>query len=240
MTWNPPQTDTIVGSDDGARSSYNGSRVPSPAVTYADRKEQGLCVSRGCRRSASDESALCAIHHRKRKRANKEWRQRQRDERRERGLCVWCPQRRAGGPARSVAGSTACLTCQIARRRLPKTVEGVGAVVDSSPDRAARIAAMTRKDAGNRTRYHGQGKRGMQPKLQLDGQDLGFAREELDAGLAALKILDTDAVKAMPRIQREGVTSAALHQLQRAIGHIEDVLERRGHFKVRHGRRDGE
>lgn len=110
-------------------------------------------------------------------------------------------------------------------------------MVDSG--RATRIAAMTRKDASNRTRYHGQGKRGMQPRIQLDGQDLGFARREIAAGEAGLQLLETDEVKAMGRIQREDVKNAALHCLARASGHIEDILERRGHFKMRHGRREG-
>ena len=83
----------------------------------------------------------------------------------------------------------------------------------------------------------------MRLQLALNVADLDEAVGALDAlaaGEQGLLLLDTDEVKTMGRIQRGDVKDAALHQLARAVGHVEDVLERRGHFKTRHGRRDGE
>lgn len=175
---------------------------------------------------------MCKKHLEKVRRYERRYRKRRRAEARERGECAFCGAK---------AVTYRCLACAVKHGQVPSSVSvQAGVNTSDQPDRSARIAAMTRKDSSNRTRYHGQGKRGMQPRLQLDGQDLGFARRELEAGEAGLRAYESEQAKAMPRIQREDVKSAALHHLQRASGFIDDVLERRGHFKMRHGRREGE
>lgn len=63
---------------------------------------------------------------------------------------------------------------------------------------------------------------------KLDGEDLGWAREAIAIGEDALRTLGSPEVQALPRIQRDNVKAAALHQLVRAQGHIADVVHRRG------------
>jgi uncharacterized Zn finger protein (UPF0148 family) len=149
-------------------------------------------------------------------------------------LCVWCPE--SGPPARVKPGETSCPGCRVRRRRIPRPLGGV----DNGVDKASLIAARTRTHEDGRTRYHGQGKRGQQPSAQLNRQDLDFAESAFAAGRDGLGLLETPEVQALPRVQREDVKRAAAHQLDRATRHIDDVLERLGHFKERHGRRDGE
>lgn len=60
------------------------------------------------------------------------------------------------------------------------------------------------------------------------------------SGREGLALLETPEVQAQPRIQRSNVKSAALHELDRATRHIDDVLERNGHFGKRHGPRSGD
>jgi hypothetical protein len=76
------------------------------------------------------------------------------------------------------------------------------------------------------TRYHGQAKRGQQPREQLNAQDLGWARQSLAAGETGLQLFSMPEVQALPRIQREGVKAAALRKLsqrafpRREAGHV--------------------
>lgn len=211
--------------------------MPSTSVDYQQRKEQVRCTRSGCGASASDESSLCPQHHVEAKAAAKAYARRLRARRARARVCVHC-----GKPRPKRAKS--CLACRVRRNRL-KIVRPGGVV--AGVDKLDRIESQTRTHDDGRTRYHGQGKRGNQPHLQLDGQDLGFARRELEAGEIGIKLYEQEVAKhkagdpeALPRVQRDDVKSAALHQLGRAIGHIEDVLERRGHFKQRHGRREGD
>lgn len=178
---------------------------------------------------------MCTRHHRVYRRLDREAKQRKREARRANGECIHCPGDR---PAKATLGSTSCLGCRVRRNRIKPTDGGVQPGV--YPGRDQQIAARTRTGADGRTRYHGQGKRGQQPRAQLIGQDIRYAREGIAAAEAGYALLDTDEVKQLPRIQRDDVGKAADHQLERVIGHLEDVLERRGHWQQRHGRRDGE
>lgn len=103
-----------------------------------------------------------------------------------------------------------------------------------------KIAAATRKDPDGRTRYHGQQRRGQQTHAQLNEQDLAMARYcwgRFEGGVANL---DSDYVKQLHRHQVEKLKVAIASFGERLSGHIDDILERLGHFKQRHGRRDGE
>lgn len=155
-----------------------------------------------------------------------------RRKRRRARTCIDCGQERP-------RGQSLCEGCKLARGRIPKRVAS-GA--DEQAARERRLAAATRKHEDGRTRYHGQQKRGSQPQLQLDGQDLGYARDMLDRGETGLRYYETPDIQAMPRIQREDVKADALHRLGQAVGHIEDVMRRRdrkffAHFQERHGAR---
>lgn len=197
-------------------------------TTYQQRKEASLCTR--CGAPAAEDSSLCEQHRDDLRERRANWIATFRETRRAQGLCPYCPASRETPIG---AEDAMCLACRIARRKT-STVE----VVDNVVDKGRRIAARTRTHADGRTRYHGQGRRGQQPKAQLIGQDLRYARAGLDAAVAGYAMLETDEVKQLPRIQRDDIGHAADHQLLRVIGHCEDALERRGHFRQRHGRRE--
>ena len=90
--------------------------------------------------------------------------------------------------------------------------------------------------ADGRTRYHGQPRRGQQTHAQLDAQDLKDARNLIDRGEHGMGEYATEVERskahdpeAMPRIKRDDLRSAALHQLERAVGHLRDIMVRHGH-----------
>lgn len=201
----------------------------SATAVYLEQKLAQRCTYKRCATPPEDGARMCKKHLEKVRRYERRYRKRRRAEARERGECAFCGAK---------AATYRCLACAVKHKQVPSSVSVQVGV--NTAGRSSRIAAATRTHADGRTRYHGQGKRGMQPRLQLDGQDLGFVRREIDAGEAGLRVYESEAVQAMPRIQREDVKAAALHHLQRASGFIDDVLERRGHFKMRHGRREGE
>lgn len=210
-------------------------RLPYAGVPQTDaviqRKLNEECV-RGCGQPAAEDSFLCLTHRdadRERYRLSK---QRIRKRRKEQRLCVDC-----GGPR--PRGRASCMACAVRHGRVMQRYrKSAGASKDE------RIAAATMVHPDGRERYHGQRKRGNQPHLQLDEQDIGYAQSMLERGLAGLRLYESAEVQALPRIQREDVRAEALALLNRATGHTEDVLERRkffeakpGHFQSRHGRR---
>ncbi len=190
-----------------------------PQTDYQQRKEQGLCTR--CGDPAADGAGLCEPHlDDQRKRVARSLAV-SRDRRREAGLCIMCPETR---PTPVPAGERTCSACRIRRRRKPLSAERV----NNDVNKRARIAAATRTHGDGRTRYHASGKRGSQPTEKLDAEDLLWARNAITIGEDALKMLLTPAVQQLPRIQREDVKHAALHQLIRAQGHLGDVIKRRG------------
>jgi hypothetical protein len=203
------------------------------ATEYQACKESGVCTRPGCRRRASDESSMCKRHHREAKRHSRESKQRQRDARRAAGQCIWCPGDR---PAPATPGSTSCLGCRVRRNRIRAADGGVKQGVNTD----AAIAARTRTGADGRTRYHGQGKRGQQPKAQLNHQDVRHARQDFDGFEAGVLLMASPQAETWSRGERERIEIATATLGNRATGRIDDVLERLGHFKMRHGRRDGE
>lgn len=212
------------------------------AEIYQQHKEGELCTWSGdsCQRPHAPDSSLCEKHLRKKRKANRERNQRIRDERRENGECLYCLPTN-GKPAKVVAPETSCVPCRIRRGRLA----GVNPpTLLSEDERAARIASATVKGEDGRLRYHGQRKRGSQPVLQLDDQDVALTLESIRAGQIGLHLYEQAVAARAPIIQREDLKSAALHQLSRAQDHLDEILGRRGYFKShvgkRHGPRDGE
>lgn len=179
---------------------------------------------------------MCVRHHRADKRASRAYKKRVRDDRRVAGLCIWCPVAKV---TKATPGSTSCLPCRIVRNRV-RAADGGGQQVVHQVDRDAAIAAATRKDPDGRTRYHGQQRRGQQTHAQLNAQDLRMATDSWEAFCAGVQILGTEDAKAWHRQQREDVKKATASQGERLSGHVDDILERLGHFQERHGRRDGE
>lgn len=135
-------------------------------------------------------------------------------------------------------GSTSCLACRIARRRLRADDERVHP--DVSLNRAARIAARTVVDATGRTRYHGRARRGQQTHAELNAEDLEMAVQSFRAFTTGVHRLADPETKDLPRAQLDELRKATAHQGQRTSDNIDPILERLGHFKQRHGRRDGE
>lgn len=210
---------------------------------YQERLEQGKCVwSRGCKRPLADGSSLCERHLSRSKRKTREWVAEKRAKRREDGVCIFCP---GSNPTPVTPPDTYCMACRIRRKRLVK-VDGTRLQVNEG-DRAAKLAAATRRGEDGRTRYHGQQKRGNQPAIQLDDQDIRYIKDAVEAGHAGIHAYEAAKEAKAPVFQREDIKSAALHQLSRASGHIDDILARRGFFKEKpghtirkHGKRDGE
>lgn len=192
------------------------------------------CTYGRCRRAPTDGSDLCARHLRGKRKRQARWVAAKRARREAARLCIWCPE---SGPPRPADGGNSCKPCRIRRNRVRDTEHGVDTGVDN---RAERIAARTRTHADGRTRYHGQPRRGGLAKRDLNRQDIELARECFETFVEGIQMIETDDVKKLPRIQRDGVVSAVAHQGDRTSRHIDDILERLGHFKVRHGKRDGE
>jgi hypothetical protein len=182
------------------------------AAERQQRLEQGLCTR--CGAPALDGAELCREHLADKRKRDARWRTDQRDARRVAGLCVWCPS----------------------SGRLPRAVEGV----DKGVDKEQRIAVATCRHADGRTRYHGTRRRGQQPAARLNMQDARRAQERFEAFQAGVRLLASDEAKTWTRGQRERVEKATASCAESASGHIDDVLDRLGHFKVRHGKRDGE
>lgn len=177
---------------------------------------------------------MCDRHYESAKRRARESMARKRATRRAGKLCIWCP---GNDPAPATPGSTACLPCRIRRRRIKLSDGGVNGGVN---ERRLAIAAATRKDSDGRTRYHGQSKRGQQPKWQLNLQDMRHVREDCDTFQQALRTLASPEAQRMHASDRSEVELAAAHVGARMTRRTGDILERLGHFQQRHGPRPGE
>src|SRR5262249_16771748 len=155
------------------------------AATYDERKaitaDTGQCVMAGCTDPATADSLKCVGHRDEARKSNREYRARQRKRRRRLGQCLDCAKKLRPGlkPERIW-----CTRHRIARNRFKAMERGGG--VRTGVDKFARIASRTVKGEDGRTRYHGQERRGQQTHAQLDEQDIGFARREIDRGETAL------------------------------------------------------
>ena len=193
-------------------------------AVYLEKKLAGVCTYPRCQRTPAEGAQLCPRHLAKQRKRDARHKRRLRARRRDAGLCAFCPAK---------SKTYRCVACAVKAGFLPRSS------VQSSVDKSARNAAQTRKHEDGRVRYHGQAKRGQQPAAQLNAQDVAMASECFDDFRAGLTLLESDEVKALPRVQRDNVRSAVCHQGERVSRHLDDVLERLGHFKLRHGSRDG-
>ncbi len=179
------------------------------------RKLAGICTRPGCRRVVGDDSLLCPRHLRAARKASKRYITRRRKAARKRGLCADCPRK---------SQRYRCLRCSIRRRRLKS------AGVDKGVDKRTAIAARTTVDTtvGNagRVRYHGQVRRGQQPRAQLDEKDIDDAIAALMHTKVGLRAIRAPENAGQPRLVIKEAEHAVL-----AIGHngirlFEDVLDR--------------
>lgn len=114
---------------------------------------------------------------------------------------------------------------------------GVDTTVDN---RSAAIASATRTHEDGRTRYHGQQKRGQQPNWKLNLQDLRHVAEDFETFSQGIETLATPEAQQRHKSDRTSYELAVAHVGERMSRRTDDILERLGHFKQRHGKRDGE
>jgi hypothetical protein len=200
----------------------------------------GECRRPGCREPHADDSDFCGPHRDAHRSYSRAAMRKLRRKRRRARRCLDCDvklraaKRDESGAVTASGERTWCKACRKKRGRSSR------AGVVTGVEKSERIAAAIRVDPTGRTRYHGQQKRGNQPHHQLDAQDQDAALRHIDAGFERLAAWRTPEVQALPRIQRESVRVQALHEIDLGTRFLDDVLERNGHFKTRHGKRDGE
>ncbi len=182
---------------------------------------------------AAEDSSYCATHRDADRKHKREWRARQRRRRARNKECRDC------GEKLGVGERIWCKEHRIARHRVSALRPAPGGVA-SGVEKSERVAAATRKHADGRTRFHGQQRRGQQTHAQLNKQDVVMADSCFDAFKAGIDLLGGEQAATWSRGERERVAKATANQGERTSRHIDDVLERLGHFKQRHGRRDGE
>lgn len=195
----------------------------------------GRCTRGSCKRKAADGSSMCLRHWRSAKQRSAASAARRRDARRADNLCIWCPSAK---PQRaSEPGGSSCLACRIKRGRI--TVSDGGGNHAVNQDRSAKILAATSKDPDGRTRYRGQQKRGQQPKHQLNEQDMRHITEDFETLRDGVRMLGQPDKLAMHRSDYQRAELAVAAVGDRMTRRVDDVLERLGHFKQRHGPRGG-
>lgn len=178
---------------------------------YQARKESGRCVYPGCPEPASEDSVRCAGHQAKHRRGVSRSKARRR-KLLGAGRCFVCGKK---------SDRYRCASCAAREGRIPTSGGSNG-----GSNRALRPQVWRVDPGTNWNRYRGKAKRGKPPTSLLDDQDLDFAVEEIRRAKAALAYARSEAVIAMPKIQRDGVMAAALARLDRAERWLDEVRAR--------------
>lgn len=214
--------------------------VPTTAHAYQERKLGDKCTQEPCDQPQSEDSTLCGKHLAERRARERKSKGKRRRMLFRAGQCI----RACGNPR--PRGRSTCAACDVKAGRVPRDLQK-----NADAAKAERIAAATKMGSDGRLRYRGQEQKGMQPAIQLDAQDVGYARQQIDKGMAGLHLYEREralhkagAPQALPRIQREDIQAAALHEISRAQDHLDGILGRRhffdddrGHALRKHGRR---
>lgn len=180
---------------------------------YQARKESGRCVYPGCDELAGD-TVLCDEHAEDARERTRRSLSKTRTKRAELGLCAQC-----GTKSRTYR----CFACR-ARSTAPPSKSDHNGASNTPPQTEVD---RWRPDPGTTwKRYRGKARRGKPPDALLDDQDLVFAVEELERGRDGLGYARSDEVRALPKIQRDGVKQAALDRLALAQRWISEVLTR--------------
>ncbi len=165
-------------------------------MTYAEHKaaavDAGHCTYPGCMEPPG-ETDLCTKHQADAKKRKARSYARNKAKRKAGKLCMRCGRKRK-------PGSRWCVACLISYGRM------IFRDRDKQRDKDARIEG----DGYARERFRGQGKRGPQPKHQLDDQDLEAAVKELQRARAALQYAASEEVQALPRAQRQEAVAKAV------------------------------
>lgn len=182
---------------------------------YLARKLSGRCTRPGCKRKASPSVQLCRSHHYAAKAALKRHFERKRLDNRNAGQCAVCGAK---------SERYRCPTCAVKHAMTRPPSRGA----NNGENQRSTIASRTSVDKDGRTRFHGQGKRGQQPRSQLDDQDLLTARRAIDKAMAGLSLARSPAMLELPRIQRKDAERAALAVAGQSARFVLEVLERNG------------
>lgn len=182
---------------------------------YQLRKESGRCVYPRCDKLAADDSVWCPAHRDYHRKAGRDSKVRVRAELREAGKCVDCRRR------------SQTYRCPVCRAKLGDIPPSKTVLKDVQNERSSHYridpAARGRKEV---PRYVGRSRRGAPSAALLDDQDLDEALDEVRKAKEALAYSRSDEVKAMPKIQRDGILRAALGRVERASRWLDEVLAR--------------
>ncbi len=181
---------------------------------YLARKVNGRCTRPGCRRRASGESVLCHGH---RQAAISYQNRYNRRKRKNRKVCLDCPRKTGEGRY--------CIRC--ASRRTARRPRKIRAG-EKAGEKKAAIERRTSLDADGRSRFHGQERRGQQPRAQLDKKDIQDAIAALVQADAALDMVRSPGNATLPRMQIKEAVDAVLYVGALGCRLFGDVLLRNG------------
>lgn len=184
-----------------------------------DLQIAGRCTRAYCPLESNGESDYCDEHHEDQKRRQRECMARRRERWEAEKKCTRC-----GGVR--YHGRVWCFTCLRSFDRVPPVAnvnndvnkQGHRLDLEQSPDGKPRL----------RRRYHGRGSRGRPSAESLDATDIKQARRDVDHGIEGLAYFRSDAVQAMPRIQRLDVRDAAVARIVSAARWLVEVARRNG------------
>ncbi len=191
---------------------------------YQERKIRGLCTYPGCPELACEDAGMCELHRARARSRQQKWRQKRARlakqllaSRKAKSQCLRCGGKR-------VSGEEYCAKCLVVLGEAEKRTQGACIKIR---DKQAQIEAATKIDAGGRSRYIGQGKRGRQSVASIDAKDFDYAEDALRKMRTGLAFA---ASPGLSRLEKHDAESAANALGDLAIRFIEDVQARHGHF----------
>ena len=93
-------------------------------------------------------------------------------------------------------------------------------------NRLDKIAAATRTGVDGRTRYHGQQKRGQQPKWQLNEQDLKHVTADFEQFRDGIQMLASDEARKRHKSDYQREELAVAHVGKRMARRTKDIVDR--------------
>jgi hypothetical protein len=181
--------------------------------SYTDLVIAHVCVQ--CAEPAAADSDRCEPHRDQQRKRDRAWRAARRKLHRRRGLCAECE---------TPSDTYYCTAHSIKMGRTDAVA------VDSTVDKAARIAARLKTHADGRTRYHGQDRRGSQPPDQLVAKEIADAVRLLETaagGFALAYQLPNGTPRE--RAYRKECFHASLAHADRVSRVIEELCTRYGY-----------
>jgi hypothetical protein len=192
------------------------------------RKLDGWCTrSAACPRRAEGwpepTQQLCRWHRLKEQKRSRLTKKALRAETAAQGKCVRC---------RKPSETYRCAACRVLDRCSLPALSGAARVTQ---DKQSEIDAATRTHADGRTRYHGQQKRGQQPKWQLNMQDLVHAYKDFDRFCEGIVTLATPEAQRRHKSDRVAYELAVAAMGESVSRRLDDILDRLGYFKQGRG-----